>query len=308
MATITPVKAFPKTLNRTQSGREWLWAYALLAPSIILFTLFILIPIISTIALSLTDWNMLTSPEFVGLANYQTLLEDTRLALIVRNTLVFALFSVLAKIVLGLVLAYLVWSIKPKLVTSVLESALFFPVILPMAVVAMVWGLLLNTDSGVVNGLLSMVGLAKIPWLTDVNWALPTLIMLDVWRGLGFFFIVDLVALRNVPKDFYEAAAIDGAGKWALFRYITLPSISPTTLFLFVIGAIGSLQAFDLSYILTRGGPGDATTTLGYYLWQNAFQFLHMGYGATVALLLFVFILAFTILQFALSKRWVFYG
>ena len=152
------------------------------------------------------------------------------------------------------------------------------------------------------------MGLGKVPWLTDPRFSLMTVIILDVWKGVGFFFIIYLVALRNVPKDLYEAAEIDGAGKSKKFFSITLPLISPTTLFLTIQAVIGSLQVFDQAYVLTKGGPGDSSSTMVFYIWQNAFLKMDMGYGTTLALLLFVFVMIVTVTQMVLSKKWVFYN
>lgn len=301
------VRSRPAGRKRVLDRSEGWWAYALLAPSLVLFGVFVFAPMLSTLVISLTSWNLLTPAQYVGLDNYKTMLGDTQLRTVILNTLQFTVFTVLAKIILGLGFAFMVWKIRPRFVTALLESILFFPVILPMSIVTMVWGILLNTDMGAVNGMLVSVGLGRIPWLSEAHWALRSIMLLDVWKGLGFFFIVFLVALRNVPRELYEAASIDGAGPMATFTRITLPAISPTTLFLSVIATIGSLQAFDQSYILTRGGPGDATKTIVYYLWQNAFQYLNMGYGTTIALLLFAFIMLVTLIQFWASKRWVSY-
>ena len=284
------------------------WAAALLLPSLLLFVVFVLAPIVATFTLSLFRWNLLTTPELIGLDNFQALMDDPRLGMVLSNTIVFAAVAVIAKVTLGLTLAVLVWWSRPRIVTATLESALFFPVILPMAVVAMVWGLLLNTDLGIVNGVLASIGLPRIPWFTDSAWALPSIILLDVWKGLGFFVIVYLVALRNIPREVLEAARIDGAGRLASIRQVAIPLVSPTTLFLGVIATIGSLQVFDQAYILTRGGPGDASRTIVYYLWEQAFQRLNVGYGATVALLLFGLVFAITIVQMRISKRWINYA
>jgi multiple sugar transport system permease protein len=286
---------------------EAVWAYILLLPAVLLFLTFVLIPLISTFVISFFDWNMLSNAKFIGLGNYKEIVSDERLGVILKNTLFFTVFAVIIKVVLGLVVALLVSRIKVKTASSTLESIYFFPMILPMAVVTMVWGLLLNTDIGVINGFLNMVGIQKIPWLTNAVWAMRSIILLDVWKGLGFYFIIYLVALRNVPKEFYEAADIDGAKSWKKFLHITLPFISPTTLFLSVMAIIGALQVFDQAYILTKGGPGDATMTMVFYIWQSAFQSMNMGYGTTLALLLFVLIMFVTLIQFIASKKWVFY-
>ena len=289
-------------------GKEIMWAYIMLAPAILLFITFVLIPLVSTFVISFCEWDMLTPAEFVGWQNFETLLNDQRLRTVIINTLIFAVAAVILKIGIGLLLAVVVHSIRNKFLTSVMESVFFFPIILPMAIVAIVWGMLLNTDMGVINGLLTTVGLGKVPWLTDPRFSLMTVIILDVWKGVGFFFIIYLVALRNVPKDLYEAAEIDGAGKSKKFFSITLPLISPTTLFLTIQAVIGSLQVFDQAYVLTKGGPGDSSSTMVFYIWQNAFQKMDMGYGTTLALLLFVFAMIVTVTQMVLSKKWVFYN
>ena len=285
-----------------------MWAYIMLAPAILLFITFVLIPLVSTFVISFCEWDMLTPAEFVGWQNFETLLNDQRLRTVIINTLIFAVAAVILKIGIGLLLAVVVHSIRNKFLTSVMESVFFFPIILPMAIVAIVWGMLLNTDMGVINGLLTTVGLGKVHWLTDPRFSLMTVIILDVWKGVGFFFIIYLVALRNVPKDLYEAAEIDGAGKSKKFFSITLPLISPTTLFLTIQAVIGSLQVFDQAYVLTKGGPGDSSSTMVFYIWQNAFQKMDMGYGTTLALLLFVFVMIVTVTQMVLSKKWVFYN
>ena len=289
-------------------GKEIMWAYIMLAPAILLFITFVLIPLVSTFVISFCEWDMLTPAEFVGWQNFETLLNDQRLRTVIINTLIFAVAAVILKIGIGLLLAVVVHSIRNKFLTSVMESVFFFPIILPMAIVAIVWGMLLNTDMGVINGLLTTVGLGKVPWLPDPRFSLMTVIILDVWKGVGFFFIIYLVALRNVPKDLYEAAEIDGAGKSKKFFSITLPLISPTTLFLTIQAVIGSLQVFDQAYVLTKGGPGDSSSTMVFYIWQNAFQKMDMGYGTTLALLLFVFVMIVTVTQMVLSKKWVFYN
>ena len=278
-------------------GKEIMWAYIMLAPAILLFITFVLIPLVSTFVISFCEWDMLTPAEFVGWQNFETLLNDQRLRTVIINTLIFAVAAVILKIGIGLLLAVVVHSIRNKFLTSVMESVFFFPIILPMAIVAIVWGMLLTT-----------VGLGKVPWLTDPRFSLITVIILDVWKGVGFFFIIYLVALRNVPKDLYEAAEIDGAGKSKKFFSITLPLISPTTLFLTIQAVIGSLQVFDQAYVLTKGGPGDSSSTMVFYIWQNAFQKMDMGYGTTLALLLFVFVMIVTVTQMVLSKKWVFYN
>lgn len=292
---------------KRQSVVDNVFAYLFLLPSIVLFVMFTVIPCVVTVCLTFFEWNMLTDPIFVGSENYRRFLSDPRLLRIVTNTLKFTGAAVVLKVVMGLVVALLVQSVKVKPIATGLESVFFFPVILPMAIVALVWGMFLNTEMGVINGILSTIGLGKVPWLTNGRWALRSVVLLDVWKATGFFFIIYLVALRNVPKEYYEAAQIDGAGPARRFFSVTLPLISPTTLFLIIIAIIDSLKVFDQAYILTRGGPGDATTTIVIYVFQTAFRMLDMGYGATLATLLFLFTLLVTIAQFGMSRKWVFY-
>lgn len=293
---------------RKGSRSEQGWAVLLLLPSLLLYVGFSFIPTIAALTLTLFRWNLLTPPEFVGAQNFLRLASDPRAQTVLGNTLVFTLATVLVKVSFGLALALAVWWVRPRIMVAFLESALFFPVILPMAIVAMIGGLIFNTDMGVVNGYLVSVGLPRLPWLSDARWALPTLMLLDIWKSIGFFFLVYLAALRQLPAELLEAAQLDGAGRWARFRHIVFPLVSPTTLFLTVIGIIGSLQVFDSAFIMTRGGPGDASRTLVYYIFENAFQRLDMGYASTVALLLLGLTLTITIVQFRLSGRWVFYS
>jgi multiple sugar transport system permease protein len=273
----------------------------------LLYAVFTLGPAIAAFVLAFYKWNYLTDPQFVGLENFRTLAADDRVGGIVRNTIAFAVSSVVIKVLLGFMIAVFIWSSRARPVVTLLESAVFFPVVLPMSVVALVWGLFLNTDSGILNGLLASIGLPRAPWLTESHWALASIILIDVWKQTGFFVIIYLAALRNIPRELLEAAELDGASAARRTRSLLIPLVSPSTLFLVVIGTIGSLQVFDQSYILTNGGPGDATRTIVYYLWELAFQRLDVGYATTVTLLLFVLIGAVTLVQFRAGRRWVHY-
>src|SRR4051812_10082563 len=284
--------------------REAPAAYLMLLPTMLLYAVFTLGPALAAFVLAFYKWNYLTDPQFAGWQNFRMLAEDDRVVGIVRNTVVFAVAAVVVKLVLGFLIAVFIWSSRARLVVMLLESAVFFPVILPMSVVALVWGLFLNTDSGIVNGLLTSIGLPRAPWLTDSHWALASIVLIDVWKQTGFFVIIYLAALRNIPRELLEAAELDGAGARRRVRSLLIPLVSPSTLFLVVIGTIGSLQVFDQSYILTSGGPGDATRTIVYYLWELAFQRLQVGYATTVTLVLFALIGAVTLVQFRASRRW----
>ncbi len=298
-----------RTLGRSTARRhDARWAVLLLLPAAIFFVVFWFGPGIATFALSATDWNLLTPPRFVGLDNFVALVQDTAFLSALRTTALFTVVVVAVKIVLGFVLAWFLWTARWGRIGAFIESSLFFPLILPMAVVALLWGLLFNTDFGVVNATLESLGLPAIPWLTSAAWALPSLMLLDIWKSLGFFVVVFAVGLRAIPSDILEAAQLDGAGAVRRAVSVVLPLVSPTTVFLVAIGLIDGLKMFDQAYVLTRGGPGDVTRTVVYYTWEKAFQSLDAGYASTLSVVLFAIMLGLTVLQFRLSSKWVHYA
>lgn len=296
-----------KYIKEKVTVREKVIGFLMIAPALAFFLAFVLYPTIKTFLYSFYDWDMLTEAEYVGLANFKKLFSDQRLGLIINNTLLLTAVSVVCKIAIGFALAYLVFSLRNKFGSVFMESAIFFPIIIPMSVVAMVFGMLLDTDTGAINAFLWQLGLKKIPWLSETKTALFSIILVDVWKGAGFFFINYLVALRDIPSSYLEAADIDGANAFDKVFCIMIPCVSSTSLFLVINAMITCLQLFEPVYLLTRGGPGDATTTVSYYLWSNAFQSRNIGYGSAIALVLFVFVMFVTVLQFALSKWWVHY-
>jgi multiple sugar transport system permease protein len=188
-----------------------------------------------------------------------------------------------------------------------LRSAFFFPVITSIASVAVIWSYLYNTDNGIINYYLGIFGVDSIPWLSSSDWALFSIILMIVWKSLGFDFILLLAGLQNIPRHLYEAALIDGANNRQQFFYITLPLLTPTLFFVVIIGLIGSFQIFDAPYIMTNGGPGDATRTIAMHIYENGFRFLRMGQASAIAMMLFAVILLITVIQMMLGKRWVHY-
>jgi multiple sugar transport system permease protein len=254
-------------------------------------------PALAAVALSLYDYDVLTPPRFVGLANYAQFLKDARLPRIYVNTLLYVLWYVGATTVLGVALA--VAAHRPMLAVwrYLIRTAYFFPVLTSLA----------STDFGIINYYLGRVGIPRIPWLTSSQWAVTSLVILGVWKNLGFNFVLFLAGLQNIPRHLYEAAAIDGAGRWAGFRYVTLPSLTPVLFFSIVWGLINAFQIFDSPYILTSGGPGDASRTVVMYIYETGFRFFQMGYASTIALSLFLIVVVLTLIQFRLSRIWVFY-
>ena len=288
-------------------AREYIAGYTMILPALIFFIAFALYPAIRTFTLPFYEWDMISNPVFVKFDNFVRLFQDERLPLMLKNTALVTVIPVIFKLILGFLCAYLVFRLHNKASSVFMESAIFFPIIIPMSIVSMVFTMLLGTDVGAINGILYALGLPKIPWLTSAKWAIWSIMMVDVWKGIGFFFIIYLVALRNVPKPYIEAAGIDGANQFYITVKILIPCVSATSLFLLLNALITGLQLFEPIYLLTRGGPGDSTATVSYYIWSVAFQERDMGYGALLAFVLFCFVMLITLLQFLLSKYWVHY-
>lgn len=303
MEKVKKAPASGKRLKRIEGVTGWL----MITPALILFLGFVLYPAIRTFGLSFFDWDLLTDKEYVGFENFGKLFTDERLGTIIGNTLLLTAVSVVLKVALGFLLAYFVFRLQNKAGSVFMESAIFFPIIIPMSIISMVFVILFSTDTGAINGILYMIGLPKVPWLTGASMALWSVLIVDVWKGLGFFFIIYLVAIRNIPQSYLEAADIDGAGNAKKLFGIILPCVSATSLFLVINALITCLQLFEPVYLLTRGGPGDSSNVISYYIWSVAFQERDIGYGSVLALVLFVFVMLVTIAQFAISKFWVHY-
>ena len=303
METVKRSFASGKRLKRIEGVTGWL----MITPALVLFLAFVLYPAISTFSLSFFDWDLLTEREFVGFENFGKLFADERLGLIIGNTLLLTVVSVILKVALGFLLAYFVFRLRNKFGSVFMESAIFFPIIIPMSIISMVFVILFSTDTGAINGILYMLGLPKVPWLSSASMSLWSVLLVDVWKGIGFFFIIYLVAIRNIPQSYLEAADMDGAGNATKLFRIILPCVSATSLFLVINALITCLQLFEPVYLLTRGGPGDSSNVISYYIWSVAFQERDIGYGSVLALVLFVFVMVVTIAQFAISKFWVHY-
>jgi multiple sugar transport system permease protein len=262
------------------------------------------IPVLATLVISMLDWDMIRIPTFVGIGNYAVLLgEDEVFRQVLRNTAYYVIGTVPAGICLSLLLAVALNSQLRGI--TVFRAIFFIPVITSAVAVAMIWRWLYNRDFGLINTALDLVGLPMIPWLSSSAWAMPAVILMAIWKRVGYDMVIYLAGLQAIPPQLYEAAEIDGAGRIQRFWYITLPLLTPTTFFIIVISIIGSFQVFDLAFILTSGGPGNATNTIVMYVYNQAFQFFHMGYAAAVAWVLFMIVLAVTIVQWRIQKSWV---
>ena len=287
--------------------REALWGFLFILPTYLGFAIFILGPVVAVAGMSFTKFDVLTGAEFTGLTNYVRLLTDERLRNVYTNTFVFTIFAVFFNVSIGLALAVLLNRRLPRLVRNFFRSVYFFPLLIAHTYVAVIWQFLYQRDTGVINYYLSLLGIAPISWLGSAAWVLPSVIIMDVWKNTGFAMIIFLAGLQNIPKDYYEAARLDGAKAVQLFLRITFPLLSPTIFFVLVIFMIGAIQVFDTIIVLTGGGPGDASKSVVIYIYEQAFQNFDLGYASTVAMTLFVIILIFTLLQFWFSRRWVHY-
>lgn len=287
--------------------REALWGFIFILPTYLGFAIFILGPVIAVAGMSFTKFDVLAGAEFTGLTNYFRLLSDERLRNVYTNTFVFTFFAVFFNVSIGLALAVLLNRRLPRLLRNFFRSVYFFPLLIAHTYVAVIWQFLYQRDTGVINYYLSLLGIAPISWLGSAAWVLPSVIIMDVWKNTGFAMIIFLAGLQNIPKDYYEAARLDGASAWQLFLRITFPLLSPTIFFVLVIFMIGAIQVFDTIIVLTGGGPGDASKSVVIYIYEQAFQNFDLGYASTVAMTLFLIILIFTLLQFWFSRRWVHY-
>jgi len=293
----TGVRAVP-TRERSlweRVRRGWKW-YLFVAPNVLTFLAFTLLSWVFLVFLSFHDWNLLGTREYVGLENYQRMLGDPILHKALINTLVYAVMFVIPVSVISLGLASLV---NQKLRGMYLFRALYYlPVVTSIAVLALIWKyILLPRPDGIANYVLSLVGLGPKEWLLDINLALPSITVMQIWSTMGYYMVLWLAGLQGIPEEMYEASRIDGAGRWQMFRYVTVPMLKPTTIFITLIASIGAFQMFGPPYMLTGGGPVHATTTMVYYIWQQAFNRYRMGYASTVSLLLFVIILIASLIQ-----------
>ena len=296
-----------KSSRRQMQRRESRTAVVFLLPSVVLFAAFVLGPIVASFALTLFRWDGLSSATYVGLDNYRTLFHDALVGTVLTNTVLFVVGDVLAKMLLALSVAALVHRYLGRALQTVFRGIIFFPVIVSGVAIGIIWQWLMNTSLGLLNYYIGLLKLPPVAWLDSSSNALSSLILVDVWRNVGFSFVVFTAGLQGISSQLYEAAAVDGASDWSQFWSITLPLLSPTTYFLLVINLIGAFQFFDLSYVMTQAGPGDATRTIVYYIYDSGFHFFRFGYASTLSVMLFAILAVLTLIQVRMSRRWVFY-
>jgi sn-glycerol 3-phosphate transport system permease protein len=292
--------------RRRARRKEYLLFLAFIAPNALLLGVFSYWPVFYNGFLSLTSWDLLSEfKPFVGIENYTALLGDPDFRSVLGRTLIFSGAITAGSMAAGIAIASL---LNQKLLArNVVRTMSFAPYVVTGAAVGTIWLYIFNPEFGMMKQLLESVGLASPGWVTDSSWALPALIIVYLWKNIGFVAVIYLAALQSMPAELYEAARIDGAGAWTTFRKLTLPLLSAVSFFIAVITIIGSFQAFDIIAIMTGGGPGDATTTLTWFIYQEAFQAFDAGRAGAAAIIMFIILILITAAQARFVERKVHY-
>jgi multiple sugar transport system permease protein len=296
----------PRRSFWTLGRREAAWGYLFLLPNIVGFLIFTALAVVTAFGLALTEWDLLIPPKFIGLANYTKLLtNDPVFKQTMLNTVYFVGGVVPLDIVCSLGLALLLN--RPIRAMALYRAIYFVPVVTSLIAVSIVWQWLYHTEVGLINFVLADVGLPKVNWLGSTEWAMPAVIFMTTWKSMGYYAVIFLAGLQGIPQHLYEAADIDGASSWQKFWKITLPLLSPTMFFVLVISIIQAFQVFGQIFIMTRGGPANATSTIVYFIYNSAFVWFRMGYAAAASWVLFAIIFLITIVQTRWQRRWVHY-
>jgi multiple sugar transport system permease protein len=277
-------------------------------PTIFFYTLFTGIPIFMTVfVLSFSDFSLLDPLRFIGIENFRRLFTDPDFKTVIFNTVKFISIIAPLHIILGLVLAVLIDSVSNNFFQGFFRTVFYFPLVVTTASIVLVWGYLYDYNFGVFNWLLSLADIPPIRWLVDTKWSLLSVALFSAWKFIGNAFLYYYIGLRNVPDTYMEAASIDGANKLQQFFYVRLPLLTPTLFFVVTITLINCFQMFDEPYFLTKGGPGVSSQTIAMHIYRRGFGEYHFGYASTLGLILFLIVLAVTIVMFAFQNKWVHY-
>ncbi len=280
--------------------------FLFLLPSLVGLVLFSIIPIATSLYLSLTEWDIIGGPpKFQGLKNYAQILRSEEMSRTLGNTLYFIVLYIPLILIASILVAMLLNN-KARGI-GIYRTIYYIPVLTSWVAAALLWKWLLNSKYGAVNAILGMLGIQGPSWLQDKVWAMPGIVLASIWKDMGYFALIFLAGLQGISKSYYEAAEIDGANALARFRYITLPLITPTLFFVMVICIINSFQLFPQVMVMTEGGPGGATQVFVERIYSYAFRYYKMGYAASLSWILFVFIFVATLIQLGMQKRWVHY-
>lgn len=277
------------------------WALWLLLPALAGIGFFTVLPTLGSFVLSFMQWDLLGAPRWVGLANYQDLAGDPLFYRVMLQTAFFVLLYVLFDVLLALGLAI---ALNQKVrFQGLYRTAYFLPVVTSMVAGAILWSWIFDPRSGLLNAMLAVIHLGPVRWLSDPHWALPSLVMVSVWKNLGYDMLLFLAGLQAVPAQQLEAASLDGAGAWSRFRYVTLPLLGPSLVMVTMMATIRAFQTFDTVYLMTEGGPHRSTTIIGFWLFQNAFSYFKLGKASALAYVLFAVLVALTGLQWWARRR-----
>jgi len=292
---------------RRTARREAVFGYLMIGLAVAFVTVFTLIPILVSLGLSFFSWDVITPPQFIGVKNFTRLFSDGQVLSSFGVTVLLAVGIVVLQISLGLLLAVLVNSRKHAWTKAFFRTTFYLTLLASTAAVSIFMGYLFDAKFGLINYYLGELGLPAVPWLVNPVTAQITMVLIVVWQQVGFTFVLFVASLASVPTDVLEAASIDGAGTWRTLFRIKVPLISPTILFATVVAMINAMQLFDQPFIMTKGGPGTATTTATISMYQTGFQNLQFGYASAIAILLLVIILLITGVQFLAARKLVFY-
>lgn len=280
--------------------------YVMVAPSIAVFSIFFIYPIFYMIYLSFFNWDFINPvKEFVGLDNFTELFRNNEFLQVLSNTLNYTLLTVSLTIVISLFLA--IWLNREGTWYGIVQGAIFSPHIISLVSVSLVWMWLMDPQFGLLNWLLQLVGLTKLEWLSGPDSSLLSLVLVAVWKGVGYNALIFIAGLQSIPKDMYEASALDEANRWRTFYKITLPMLSPTLFFLIIINLISSFQVFETIAIMTKGGPINSTNTLVYYIYEYGFRYFKIGYASAAGVVLLIVVGILTLVYFKLLSRKVHY-
>lgn len=290
------IRKFWINLSNSQTSAAWIFVF----PALLGMLIFIIIPIFFSFGLSFAKWDLLNPIQFVGLDNYKEIFTEPLFSKILLNTVVFALATSFFGVIIPLILAAIMNSKIRG--TDFFKTAYFLPFITPMIVIGIVWEWIFDPNIGLLNKVLQV----HINWLYDPHWAMPALIIVSVWKLIGYNMIIFLSGFSGISNSMFEAAKIDGANPVETFFYVTIPLLSPTIFFVVIITAVSSFQVFDLIYLMTQGGPLDSTNVLVYAIYKNAFEYFNAGKASAIAYVLFVIILVLTLLQWNMRKKLVY--
>jgi multiple sugar transport system permease protein len=292
-------KSASRNLWQRLFNQESITAYIFILPSLIGFLAFFAIPAVRAFQISFTQWNLLRPPKYIGLENYQDLLADPVFWNSLKVTLQYVVWNIPLQTVLALFMAVVMDRVTKSIAV---RGILVMPYLMSNVIVALIWLWLLDPNLGFVNLLIQKLGLGKQPFFVSLEQAIPTIAGVNVWRHMGFNALLFYAGIQSIPKALYEAATIDGAGEWAMFRRITLPLLRPVTVFVLVTSLVGSFQIYDTVAVTTQGGPVDASRVIVYYIVQNAFEFSKFGYATAMSVVLFLILVVVTILQMRILR------